>query len=209
MISVQSKINVYRQLLNKKCLEQQENILAEAKDHANEEMAAAKVKLAQEQSALEAHNVRIENRDAIKVISEAKTYAKEVALKTQKEINNDFEEQILEMTADYYGTRPYYDYLKRCIEDLSRTHLKPQRLKVSIRPEDEAVFKEEAKKLLPGFTFQFEKPEKNSYGGFSAVDQDGRINYDYTVKNLIETHRKYIGTQLKLAMDKEMRGEKA
>lgn len=200
MISVQEKLNIYRQFLGQQSQEEHDSVIGQAEQRAADEKAAAEVKIAEQEAAIRDHLVRIENRDAIKIVSEGKSYVKDARLRLQKQLTEEFEQEILKLAEDYYGTRAYYDYIKNCVQGLGRAHLAPQELTISIRPEDEHVFLEYAREYLPGFTFKFVPPEKNSYGGFTATDKDGRVNYDFTVYNLVQSNRKYIGLELRKAM---------
>lgn len=200
MISVQEKLNIYRQFLAQQNQEDHDKVIGEAEQRAADEKAAAEVKLAEQEAAIRDHLVRIENRDAVKIVSEGKSYVKDARLRLQKQLTEEFEQEILKLAEDYYGTRAYYDYIKNCVQGLSRARLQPQELTISIRPEDEHVFLDDAREYLPGFTFKFVPPEKNSYGGFTATDKGGRVNYDFTVYNLVESNKKYIGMELRKAM---------
>lgn len=200
MISVQEKLNIYRQFLKQQSQEQRERVIGQAEQRAADEKAAAEVKIAEQEAAIRDHLVRIENRDAVKIVSEGKSYVKDAKLRLRKQLTEEFEQEILRLAEDYYGTRAYYDYIRNCVEALGRSRLKAQELTIAIRPEDEHIFLDDAAQFLPGFTFRFVAPEKNSCGGFSATDKDGRVTYDFTVSNLVESNRKYIGLELGKAM---------
>ncbi len=200
MISVQEKLNVYRQYLLRKLTVKHEQVITDAKEKAADSIHTADVKLAEQKKAIEDRSERVAFRDGTKIVAEGKTYAKNALLSLKREEEDQFVQDIIELAQRYLGTPLYNGYLKNCVDDLAQSGLPVQRLTVFIRPEDQEVFLQDAKTALPGFTFDFQTPESAFVGGFIVQDTDGRVNYDYSIRNLIADHRKYIGVELRKAM---------
>ncbi|MGI6110422.1 MAG: hypothetical protein ACOYB8_11350, partial [Eubacteriaceae bacterium] len=176
MISVQEKLNVYRQYLLRKLTQEHEQAVTDAKDKAAEQIHAADIKLAEDKKAIEDRNDRVEFRDGTKIVAEGKTHAKNAMLSLQREEEEVFSQDIVEQAQKLHGTPIYNQYLTNCLEDLGRSGIKKQELTVTILPDDIEAFKKDAQAALPGFTFVFEEPEGKFVGGFIARDKDGRVN---------------------------------
>ncbi len=201
MISVQEKLNVFRQYLLRKTKEDEKQVLDASKEKATEEIHASDLKLAEEKKAIEERYGRLEVRDTNKIIAEGNTYAKNAKLNVQRKIEAEFEECVRKTAAGYLSSDLYKEYLKKCVKDLANDVKQPQLLHVYISDSDKALFEADAAPVLKGFRFDYMPLPAQAIGGFTVRDQNERVSLDYSLGNLITENKKLIGVELHEAME--------
>lgn len=203
MISVEEKLNVYKNYLLRQTQTERKEQLEAAQKAAEEELNAAAIRLAEQKKAVEDRYIRMENRNAVKTVSEGKTYAKDRLLKQQKEIREDFNQEILTTLKSYLGTDLYKAYLAKCIKELTGAFKEPQPLILYINKDEKAEFDALLKTYLNGYPCTYRELPARDIGGFIARDQQERVSYDFSLLNLVQEHEAQIGLMLNQALKGE------
>lgn len=185
MISVQEKINIFRDELLTELEKYKNDQINEVRTQTVEDKNLAEVRIQEESQKIINHYTKLEEKDIAKILSEGKNESKEIILKTRNSIRKDFEELILSKIQKDLANKKYQDFLIKSISELKSLFPKPQPLKIYINEEDQNQLKNYLLNNFSDYEVEFLPFDQKHIGGFILHDKDDRISFDFTIEDLI------------------------
>lgn len=204
MISIEEKLQVFKQSLLNKERKNGKKIIDEAKIKKEALIADSLETIKKEKKSIEDRSNRSIFRDRNKILAEGKNKAKALELEERSRILLDFNQLIQATAKEYLTTAGYRKYLSDCIETIPEIFGEKKQLVVFVNQRDSDLTKAFFETKLATYTVEYREEIKETMGGIIVEDSDGRIYCDFTVENLIKTNYKTIGMMMNKLMENKV-----
>ncbi len=194
MISVEEKIQIFKQEIKDRFYDRKEKKLEEVRRELESEKAKEERYVDGELTRLKSRYEKLENRNVTKILNEARNQAKELSLILDNDLYRDFMTSLKDSLKKQLGSDAYRDFYARSVDQVRPYfELYPDFI-VSTNRKDKKLFLD-----LSGLDpkrVRFEDLKKDNIGGFILMDGERKVRFDLTLLELIEENQRQIGFEL-------------
>lgn len=185
MVSVEEKVLIFSEELNSQVEKAKKEKLNLAFEEAKALEILADQQIKEQNQLIKERYEKQENKAVSKLIAEGKNESRDLLLKTRKEINQNFYELLLEKINEFLNSMLYEDYVYNSLKEFRENFNNPQEIKFYINTNEIKKFDYIIKNILADYDINFLELPKKNIGGFIIQDKDDRVNYDFSLSELI------------------------
>lgn len=192
MISIQEKINVFRQELLLNVNKQREREITHAKEKVEEKIKVSQDLLDIEINKIQDRYQRLESRNVSKIVSEGKNKSRDLTLKIRNQISSDFFETVLEEAYKFLDSKEYRDYFVTSLKELKGDLDDTKSIIFQITDSDKKRFGKDITETLKDIDIQFETLDPEDIGGFIVYDDKKTYRFDFSLLNFFNENKQQI-----------------
>lgn len=203
MISIEEKINIFRQEIQATIDKRRQEEISKAREEAAQRIKKSDIKLEEDLEQIKKKYDRLESRRINKILNESTSTSKEILQNLHKEVKENFFETVIKEAGSYLNSDEYKKYYVKSLKELEPLVDGTGSIKFYTLKQDEDKFKSIILEMLEGVEIDFKELDPKDIGGFSVVDSEERFKYDFTLLDLLDENRKKIDFYLKEALKED------